>query len=267
MPEGPEVKITAEYLHGRLHGCVLLHLKVIGGKFLKIPPEGLERVKFPLTFEKVECKGKMLIFSFRDTPLRLFAGLGMTGQFLFRKAPHSALEFGLSNSSAIQSMFFVDMRRFGNVSFSTRDLSLAIAPSILHGITEEEFLSRAVSLRTKRDVVSVLMDQKAVCSGIGNYLLAETLYAAQIDPFREFKNLSELEWELIRIAAVRVATHSYQHQGVTISDFVAPDESEGKFQSQLQVYGRKLTPRGETVVAQRGSHGRTIWWVPSVQKK
>jgi formamidopyrimidine-DNA glycosylase len=267
MPEGPEVKITTDYLHEKLRGSTLLEVKVIGGKFHKTPPAGLDKVKFPLTFESVGCKGKMLIFTFRDTTLRIFAGLGMTGQFLFRPAPHSALEFRIDFSGTLASMYFVDMRRFGNVSFSTRDLSSELAPSILGGITEEEFFTRASALRTKRDVVSVLMDQKAVCSGIGNYLLAEILYAAEIDPFREFKNLSELEWELIRIAAVQIATRSYRFQGVTVSDFVAPDETEGKFQSQLQVYGRKLTPKGEKVVAEKGSHGRTIWWVPSVQRK
>ena len=42
-------------------------------------------------------------------------------------------------------------------------------------------------------LVKVLMDQQALVSGIGNYLVAEILYDAKLNPHRELDKLSNKE--------------------------------------------------------------------------
>lgn len=219
----------------------------------------------------------MLIFEFKDTEMKMFAGLGMTGQFVFESDAHAGLEFELEAPPPYPTtMYFADMRRFGNVSFTKVDESARIAPSILDcgehvkAITQEEFLTRGKALqkRTSRDVVAVLMDQTektGVCSGIGNYLLAEILYHSRVNPFRRFDSLTEEELIRIHRHALRIAADSFANQGMTVSDFISPTGETGKYQQFLHVYSRKKTPDGDTVVPVKGSHGRTIWWVPTKQ--
>jgi formamidopyrimidine-DNA glycosylase len=249
-------------------------VNVIGGKFIKTPPVNVPQVR--LTFTGVRCKGKMLIFDFKNTALKMFAGLGMTGQFVFERDAHSALEFVLEAPPPFpKAMYFTDMRRFGNVSFSTEDQSSKLAPSILScgemkEIQQEDFIKRAKTLqkRTSRDIIGVLMDQQektGVCSGIGNYLIAEILYHSRINPFRPFNSLNEDELTRIHYHSLLIASESFSKQGMTVSDFVSPMGESGQYQQFLHVYSRKKTPDGDTVVAAKGSHGRTIWWVPKKQ--
>lgn len=265
-PEGPEVRITADELDFVLSGAWLKKVTVIGGKFVKTPPPGLDSLQYPLRFQSVHAKGKMLIFSFQDTKMKMFAGLGMTGQFTFTQTSHSHLQFDLDIPPPYSPvMFYTDSRRFGNVSFSEQDLSARLAPSIFE-IEEKEFLARAGKVRTKKDILSVLMDQEKLCSGIGNYLVAETLYAAKISPFRPFASLSASELGRIHQEARNIAEMSYLNSGLSIESFTLPNGEEGYFKSFLQVYSQVETPQGEKVVPALGSHGRTIWWVPTAQK-
>lgn len=267
MPEAPEVRVVAQYLDFYLCDVPLQKLTVIGGKFLKTPPTGMSLLKYPLTFQSVKSKGKMLIFSFKDTFVKIFIGLGMTGRFEFEQSTHSALRFDLEMPAPFScELFFTDIRRFGNVTISETDLSEKLAPSVLDGIPEELFLSRARKLNTSRDVTSVLLDQNAVCSGIGNYLLAEILYHAKVNPFRTFKSLTTDELREILQWGMKVTKDAVKERGTSVSDFFLPDGSVGNYQKHLHVYSRTVTPKGEPVKREKGSHGRSIWWVPSVQR-
>lgn len=269
MPEGPEVKSSVDYLDFVLANTTLLGVSVIGGKFKKKPPKGLDKVRFPLVFKDVKSKGKMLIFSFKDTNMKMFAGLGMTGQFRFSKDAHSAIQFNLVAPPGPfgNVMYYTDSRRFGNIEFSEDDLSAKLAPCILGGLTLPQFMERAKKLKTKRIIYAVFMDQQAVCSGIGNYLIAEILYYAGVNPHREFNTLNDEELRLIHEGAVKIAQMSYEKKGTSIISYVNPDGEKGAYSNFLQVYRKTHTPKGELVVADKvkGCNGRTVWWVPEVQ--
>lgn len=263
MPEGPEVLTTALALNEFLQGATLLSVNVLGGKFEKTPPKGLSEMKFPVDVEQVTCKGKMLIFVMKGL-MNMYAGLGMTGQFLYEQQKHSHLQLCFSRDGESFSLWFTDVRRFGNVSFSAEDLSAKLAPSIF-GCKLNEFLERAKKVKTTKDVVSVLMDQSKVCSGIGNYMVAETLYQARIHPFCKFSSLSEDQLTRIYYAALSIAFDSFFSNGVSIKDFVSPDGKDGDGSKLLKVYGRTYDPLGNEVKKEIGGHDRTIWWVPAVQ--
>lgn len=265
-PEGPEVKITAEYLDFVLAQAKLTKVTVLGGKFSKTPPSGLNTLRYPLVFDNVISKGKMLIFSFQQEGVKMFAGLGMTGQFTFEKTPHSHLQFDLEIPEPFPSvMYYTDPRRFGNVNFSIQDMSAKLAPDIFT-IEEKEFIARAKKVRTKKDVLSILMDQEKVCSGIGNYMVAEILYASNVSPFRPFSSITEQELSTICNEGKRIAMLSFQSHGLSIQDFTLPNGEFGGFKPYLQVYSKAETPEGHKVKAEIGSHGRTIWWDPIRQK-
>lgn len=278
MPEGPEVQLVADYLHLYLQGKALKHIEIVGGKYKNKPPPFFKEflAQLPLYVEKVSAKGKMIIFSLKQISgekaiFNIYAGLGMTGTFTFtpseQEMKHAAFKFNIEGKAPFPTSFvYSDARRFGNVYFSPEDLSQKLAPGILQDSTWENFITRVAAQKSNRDILSLLMDQEKFVSGIGNYLVAEILYAAKISPFRKGNTLSSQDWQNVFVAAKNIATLSYQVSGCQLKDFSSPFASDKNFKHYLQVYQQDLTPKGEKVQADQGSHGRTIWWVPIAQK-
>jgi len=116
MPEGPEVRITTEYLNDELAGCELLSTKIMGGRYFSMdgnirkPPKGWETLEnlLPGTIDWVDCKGKTIFFKISNSKnpndlVYLKCGLGMTGRwnkmavidrfYQNKKHPHRAVEF------------------------------------------------------------------------------------------------------------------------------------------------------------------------------
>ena len=267
MPEAAEVAIIAEYYDFYLCNVPLLKVNILGGKFVKQPIKGLDQLQLPLTFERVSSKGKMITFHFKNSDVKMFVGLGMSGSFDTSRTTHSHVEFILDMFEPFPSaIYFTDMRRFGNIVISTSDLSAKLAPGILNGITENEFLRRCKKVNTIKDIRAVLMDQERVCSGIGNYVVAETLYRARVNPFRKFKDITEAELKLILKFAIEVATKAFESYGMSFKDFLNPDGQQGRYVHFIQVYMKLVTPKGEQVVSQKDSQNRMVWWCPEVQK-
>ena len=114
-------------------------------------------------------------------------------------------------------------------------------------------------------------------AGVGNYILSECLYRADIDPFA---SLDELDGDMRRrlfreIQAV--ARESYQAQGLTRQNggtFRNLEGDKGNFEFQLQCYGRDQCIKGNRVIREtNGPHKRTIWYtnqqlfMPLAQRK
>merc|ERR1712173_546000 len=118
MPEGPEVRITTEYLNNELAGSTLISTNIIGGRYhstketKKNPPKNWSNLQQLLTLENckiewVDCKGKTIFFKFSAEKgarnLYMKCGLGMTGRwnkkevidnfYHNKKHPHRAIEF------------------------------------------------------------------------------------------------------------------------------------------------------------------------------
>jgi uracil-DNA glycosylase len=105
--------------------------------------------------------------------------------------------------------------------------------------------------------------KKNLC-GIGNYILAEGLYRAGLDPFASLKEFTEKQQRSLFRALQSVALESYAAQGMTRQQggvYATVDGSKGEFEMQLQCYGRQICPRGNPVLKDTaGPHGRTIWY-------
>jgi uracil-DNA glycosylase len=98
---------------------------------------------------------------------------------------------------------------------------------------------------------------------VGNYILAECLYRANIDPFATLSELSELMKRRLFQEIRSVAQESYQAQGLTRKGgtFRNVEGGRGQFEFQLQCYGRDLCEKGNPVIKlTEGPHKRTIWY-------
>ena len=96
-----------------------------------------------------------------------------------------------------------------------------------------------------------------------NYILAEGLYRAKIDPFADLHEINLDQRRLLFQELREVAFTSYAAQGLTRPQggtYRSVDGSRGEFEFQLQCYGQTVSPNGNPVVKQvEGPHGRTIW--------
>ncbi|KAG7369864.1 uracil-DNA glycosylase [Nitzschia inconspicua] len=229
-----------------------------------------------------------------DYQRSIWITLGMTGRFV-NEAAHfqdpsyarwclelmDPAEAFQSRTKATNKIYYHDQRNFGTVRFSLSKSELqnklaSLGPDVLGGLqrnnrsdsvdalTPDKFLSIVAQQKATLNVCKFLMDQSKL-AGVGNYILSEALYRANIDPFASLQELNEAQqialWEQIQA----VAQESYTAQGMTrykSGTYRTMDGTRGKFEFELQCYGRKTCAKGRPVIQEtNGPHQRTIWYV------
>ena len=116
------------------------------------------------------------------------------------------------------------------------------------------------------NICKFLMDQKKL-SGVGNYILSEALYRADIDPFAGIQELSKIQRLVLWQELQNVTYESYMSQKkstnsntTTTMGYTSVRELE-PYDFQLQCYGKNNCPKGYRVMREtNGPHGRTIWY-------
>lgn len=257
MPEGPEVTFMQHELNQKFKGCILKDIMIKGGRYTRhgIPTSLKKFMKkdLPLKIEKFENKGKFLMIHF-EKDLYLGITLAMTGHILFSPSPHSHYHFHTNCGT----FYIEDVRNFATIDFYTQaeiDEKLdSIGPDLLNDKVSSKVFIERLRKYPHKPIASVLLDQKVI-SGIGNYLRADGLYKAKINPFEKIENLSDSQLLLLK---------KYLQK---IMKWALKSHIQHKYMRSYQflVYGRKQTNKKEEVVSQKLETGRSIYWVPSVQ--
>ena len=269
MPEAPEVKTTVDWLQS-FKGKTLKHVGIISGRYGKkkeIP--GWDRFSFPVLLKDIQCKGKFIYFTFSDevADFYMFNTLGMSGMWSNTHSKHGRVAFFFSDA---EPLYYTDVRNFGTLKVvnTLADLNKklnSLGPDMLKdGIGPRQFYER-IHKYGHKTIAEVLMNQKVV-SGIGNYLKAECLYAANISPHRFCCHISEEETNRLFNACRKIIRHSYETGGATISTYRQPGGEEGLYSRRFAVYNQKTDPFGRLVVKETTKDKRTTHWVPEVQK-
>lgn len=195
MPEVVEVCIMANYLNDYLKNKELKSIKILSNyKRIKGLNEFIN--KLPLTFDKVDSKGKFMWFELYDEnnyKYYILNTFGLEGIWTFNKNDkYNKLSFN-------DDIYFSDSVSFGSLEFCEDPCFLynklnKLAPDVLkHSYTDDEFYNAltniASRLRSNKNILKLLMDQSGIVSGIGNYLSAEILFDAKISPHKPIKNL------------------------------------------------------------------------------
>ena len=117
MPEGPEVKVVTDGMNCFFQDRVLIDVDIIGGRYKTHgPPKKYQEFKngLPLEIEKINCKGKFIWFSFKDSEWAIGNLLGMTGSWTYEtNLKHNHVEF-ITND---KNMYYNDMRHLGQLIF------------------------------------------------------------------------------------------------------------------------------------------------------
>lgn len=270
MPEVPEVTLVANHLASIMNGHGLTAVEILNADYAMKKTSGLKTLARDIesanvrsgtgsciTIESVKNKGKLGYIALNNDHFILFH-LGMTGQFLDNGGAHAHISFTLDNDVTI---YFHDTIRYGRIAYvskATMDKELAkLGPDIMQEkLTDSEVLS-IFRKRNRRNISLLLLDQ-SVFSGIGNYLRAEILYACKISPKRTVSSLSDAELLSIYKAGKRIAKAAYKAHSYD-------DYFNNVIRIKLNVYGKGQDSDGNPVEKFKQG-GRTVWWVPAVQK-
>ena len=219
-----------------------------------------------------------------DYQRSIWITLGMTGKFVSQKAQeampaaqqsHTRWYLELLDDSnnnddpKLFRIYYHDRRNFGTVIFSNSRRALveklaSLGPDILDTrFTRQDFVNILSEESPERNISKLLMNQQKI-SGIGNYILAEGLYRASVDPYATIEHVS-LEEQLELFDQIRaVAQESYEAQQQP-SNNDGDNRSSGEY--EMQCYGRQVAENGEPVLRDvNGPHGRTIHFVKSQLK-
>jgi len=272
----------------------------VGGRYgpNRDKPTGYEQFikKLPMKISKVDSRGKFLWFDLMDgnepvvtdksapkvSPIQnehwyIWNTFGLTGGWSFDKTDYIKATLIIDN----KEVHFYDLRNFGTFKFSQdqeelREKLESLSPDVL----KDENLDLSGITKFKTSVVSVLMDQKKIGSGIGNYLVAEVLYLSGISPYRKCNTLTPEEIEKLTYNIKYMVKLCYLSGGSGYMDILEKEakkfpridyhpgikikKKDVKF--VFNVYRQKEDPFGNPVKADRIVKDRTTYWVPEIQK-
>jgi formamidopyrimidine-DNA glycosylase len=284
MPELPEVEVTRRRIAPVLVGRTLARVRTTRPSyFFLTPPARLRRALAGRTVKALERRGKYLLAEI-DGGARLLLHLGMTGQLFSSDvasvrllsaatraslAPEAQLRFSpdahthlrLSFADGGPDVFFRDVRKFGKVQVLAPGERSPRLDKL--GVDALELAGDALFAATRGRAVaikSLLLDQSLV-AGAGNIYADEALFLAGVRPTRRAGKVTRAECDRIAAALKRVLLRSIETGGSSISDYVAPDGSDGAYQDERRVYARTGEPCPacgakirRTVIGQRSAH-------------
>lgn len=275
MPEGPEVKTITNRLNQTLAGRTINRMVLHDAAYARSQMRDefdTFRMSLPLKIESVNCKGKFIYWKLENNWV-IFHTLGMSGTWRFTKGNTSSLRgIRVSLETDGQTAHYKDTRKFGTFKFFQADSEAklekklqTLGPDMLSENVSEELFIERFRKRNHYNICKALMDQKIV-SGIGNYIKAEALYKAKINPHATVEDLTDTQLRLLCQKVKSVIYSSYQSRGASFRDYVIPDGSVGTYAFKFDVYARPKDPQGRTVIKEETPDGRTTHWVPDIQK-
>lgn len=265
MPEGPECYLNARLLDKQVKGKALTGaITHPTGRYSRSEPPGCAKFfhtgRQPIKINQVVSRGK-LIYWLLDSDYVLASTLGMTGQWAFNPTKHLCLTFTLDDGSFI---YFNDQRHFGTISFiPTTDLNKKIK-GLQWDPLRDSSLNSPPFPRTEQPIGDYLLNQKYF-SGVGNYIRAEALYRAKINPWTPSCQLDPTQYQELLRAVTKIMTESLAAQGASFKTYRDANGDAGNFASFFQVYGQKTDPLGNPIERTEMPGGRTIHWVPAIQ--
>jgi DNA-formamidopyrimidine glycosylase len=258
MPEGPEVRIVADQIN-EYNGQTLSKISLLSGPYLNGTGDKYKTFRTQLrkfvksTLSNVDVKGKTMYWELspqnNDNVVvneYLVIGFGLTGGFRLTKSDHSRIEFVFTNNNTKTSIYYDDMRNFGTFAFMKRDALNtklnAMGPDA-STITYEELVEQlALSSIQKHEIAKALLNQK-VLSGIGNYLRAEILYEAGINPLTKVSALTDANIKNLHKAIGTIITEVINNGGSPNYQDINDHAGSYKF----RVYQQTKAPNGKTV--------------------
>jgi DNA-formamidopyrimidine glycosylase len=268
MPEKPEVQHTADCLKEILCGTTLSKLKFNGqSRQAKHELNNYDELceRLPLPIRKVWSKGKKIIIRLAGD-VYIMSSLSMEGKWLKKKGDHSHLWLQLEDGRKI---YYDDSRHFGNIDiYLSRDeldtkLNKIGPDLLLDDVDIDLWLSIVRNKRLRHMKIGDFVMEQKYFSGVGNYIRAEALYRAEVNPHGTLEAMSDDDHDRVRTAVIDVINESYQARRCTLKTYWDLEGEDGKF--KVVIYGEPRDPHGNKVKKELFKKKRMMHWVPTVQ--
>lgn len=282
MPEGPEVARIGVCLNRALEGAILEDVEwdessrvAKKGGISKYDPD-----LFPSRIISVWTHGKHIFFHCSielDSELDsdenhwwIHCHLGMEGHWVWEEEKHSNLWMNVMIEEETRVLFFNDSRHFGVVEFFTeadKEKKLSeLGPDLLREeISLVEYRDKVRSRYVKKTPLADWLLNQKYFAGVGNYLRAEILYAAELDPRMAMADLDDEDIEALWHWSVAIIREAFEANGLTIATYWDLNGEKGSF--QVHIYKKKTCPQGFRVETYQDRQKRTVHWVPEVQAR
>ena len=268
MPEVPEVKYVTQLLLKHIKGKTLEDIHILKGRYINHgPPENYKTFfkNLPLKCTHVENKGKVIFIHFSNN-WTIISRLGMSGfwylngETLSWRKDYKNIEFIFNNTLLTYS----DPRSYGTLTF-VNDVSQIeyekskLGLDIMSATTKWSNFWEKVQGLKKKDITidDLLMDQKLLICGVGNYLKSECLYLARISPKTLVKNMTKQQWYIL--------FHVIKKKTKVMLSALKKNNAD-TYLEKFKVYKKKVDPYGNKVITYKNKTGRTTFWVPEVQR-
>ncbi|MCK9578455.1 DNA-formamidopyrimidine glycosylase [bacterium] len=293
MPELPEVQTTVNGLEKEVLGRTFLGLWTDTPKIFR--NTNFQDFKKKIIGKKIICIKRRAknILIFLSDDLVILIHLKMTGHLLLGDWQYNEkIETWESMSEGpikydpynrFVRVFFClddgrkiglcDARKFAKIELWTnKQIENEVFKTTGPEPLEKDFtLERFISLFSKKKrgrVKQILMDQEFI-AGIGNIYASEILFEAKVHPEKDVSLLSRDDLKNIYEAIKNILPKGVEAGGDSFSDYRNVYGEKGKFQNQMNVYGRENrecvrcgTPIRKIVIGTRGTY-----YCPECQKK
>jgi len=277
MPEGPEVATLSKYLNTCILNNTVKSIQALSGRYTVTPIKNLDDFKktLPTKIVATHYHGKFLYLEFMNSPNAkpwwAFITLGLSGRVLVNN-PVTNIDYKYNRieikTNEENTIHFTDKLSYGTFSLTNnkkdldtklRGLGVDFTKSNNHVGNFKQIKAILGRARKKnRPICDVLLDQK-MFAGVGNYIRADVLYLAKVDPFTTIENLTDGELKRLVELSHKIINSSHACQMEYLK------KNPYNYQELTQcykflVYQQKITAKKEPVLSKK-HNGRKIWYV------
>lgn len=251
MPELPEVETIRKDLQFAVLGKGIRSVKVWTPRLVKNEPKEFIKQLENNRFDRIDRKGKLLMFQLAFGDKTLMIHLRMTGQLISELPGGLIVGDGdkLPNKHTHVSIYFADgailhfndIRTFGYLYLADEDdVETALSKFGIEPLCEDFVYDKFEELFSGRKgiVKSVLLDQQKI-AGIGNIYADEICHRARIRPDRDSSTLKSGDIKRLFNACQIVIRDAIAKRGTTFSNYVDGSGNKGGYSKYLKVYNRE----------------------------
>ena len=250
MPELPEVEVTRRALAPHVEGRTLEKVTVRDRRLRWPVPAGLERTIARQPIERLDRRGKYLLWRLPHGVL--VSHLGMSGVWRVlpraRGVPPPQRHDHVDLLFAADCVRFTDPRRFGALLWHPARAGPVERHPLLANLGIEPFdlafdgawLHRGT--RGRDAAIKQVLLAGDVVVGVGNIYASESLFRAGIDPRVPARRVSAARYARLADAIRNVLSEAIAVGGSTLRDFVGADGAQGYFMADAKVYERAGQP-------------------------
>jgi endonuclease VIII len=262
MPEGPEIYLAARAVHEAVsqQPCTL--------QLLYPPLAARARSLRGVQIQRVHARSKAMLTEFANGTV-LYSHNQLYGEWVVHPAGEPLLkkQVRLAINTAKHQVVLYSATDFAWLRAGEEDAHPYISklgPEVLCGDVTASQIAKRLAQFPRRVIADALLDQHVV-AGLGNYLRADVLLVAKINPFRKIASLAPQELLRIAKACKTLTQRSIQKAGVVRpwAQYLAARKAGADFEAaRFYAFDREGTPCWEcaTPIARTTHSGRGLFF-------